>query len=375
MRTQIQRFFSSFCCCTMILAMLGRVSGQTAAVTEPDSELFEKVDMVLQGISIGQDGRFFPYVTGSSLHDIYGGVLLKHGALWNSQDRILQSMKYDETNEYSWKIKYLANSLSGKNTRLALLFKLKSNDDGYFYGIGNTIKDNRERATYFSTFVGAEVARHLSDKVIFRISPGFWSFKSGLASGGEFEAASDARYLSTRLSLAQQPATRPYSHAFQHDWSGYLEVGMPAFSDASYYARLNLENHWRLPLPKQTRLEIDARLETIFSDSRSQLPYFTMPEVGSRSGLRGYSKDRFRDYAVAAINLEYSMPVSSSFEAFFLTDMARTGGTLPGLMSGIVYRDFGVGVRLLHKSIPIEVGLAAGDEGWRLFSNIAVGLH
>lgn len=329
---------------------------------------------LLRGLTVGADTKIYPYVTMGELFDFYGGVIVNQPALWNESDRMVHGLKFENARDFSWKFRYLANSLSSENTRLSFLFKTKQTRDSYFYGVGGTqSKSDRQLSTYSSIFFGIEVQQNLSTATAFRWSPGFWSFRSGLRAGGEFERGSDARYLTSRFALLDRSLMDYRSAGFDHQWAAYLEVGLPVNTAAASYARLSAESFTRLPVYKRSKLGIGGRIETLFSDSHGRVPYNALPEVGSRSGLRAFSKERFRDFSLAVLNLEYSVQVSKHFETFLLADIASTASDPHKLTSGEVHQDFGVGLRLLDNKFPVSAGMAAGDEGWKLFTTISVG--
>ncbi|NIV91827.1 hypothetical protein GWN42_03245, partial [candidate division KSB1 bacterium] len=245
--------------------------------------------------------------------------------------------------------------------------------DAFFYGIGNsTSKPDRDRVSYQSIFFGTEVTKIISDKALLRISPGYWQFKSGLVKGGEFERASDAQYVTTRFTLSDRYLMDYRNTSFDNHWSSYVEIGFPVTSSVASYSRINFQTLTRIPVYKNTKFSVKARLEFLFSDDRSLVPYFAMPEVGSRSGLRGFSKDRFRNFSLSNLNLEYAVPLSSYFESFVLMDLAQTAPRVHELLGKQVHTDYGFGLRVTSLRHPFSVGMAKSTEGWKLFSNVSV---
>lgn len=342
--------------------------------SKQDNGFINKVSLVLNGFTVGKDTRILPYASLDDWFDPYAGLKLEHRAFWSSEDRMFHHYKIETFDEYSWKFRYLANSLSFKNTKFSFLFKIKITDDDFFYGIGNsTIKSERAQATYSSIFFGSEIKQNISKGVVFRWSPGFWKFKSGLVEGGEFEKSSDARYLTSRFTLSDRKSIDYWKASWDNQWSAYVEIALPVNTSASSYARFNVQTLTRFPLFNNIKFGVATRFEYLISTNRDLVPYFAMPEVGSRSGLRGFSKDRFRNFALANLNLELSFPLSNHFDGFLLSDLAQTASNPTKLPNNTIHASFGFGFRLHNVNHPIAVGLAASHESVKLFSTIAIG--
>lgn len=328
----------------------------------------------MKGLSIGNDVRILPYASFENGLDPYFGLKLEHRGFGDSKDRMFHHLKFESLQEYSWKFRYQANSISSKKTKYNFLFKIKSDDDGYFYGIGNSIpKSSRVLVTYNSIFAGGEVERKLSEEVVLRLSAGLWKFQSGLLDGREFERAADAQYVTSRLTLSDSKSIDYWKPSIDNQWSGYIEFGAPVNSSIASYARINLQSMTRFPVFKKSKFGVGARFEFLVSPNRELVPYFALPEVGSKSGLRGFSKERFRDFALLAVNLEYSFHISRRFDGFFLSDMAQTGHDPSKLFSSKIHQSFGLGIRLHSGDYPISLGIARSHESVKLFSSIALG--
>ena len=97
-----------------------------------------------------------------------------------------------------------------------------------------------------------------------------------------------------------------------------------------------------------------------------------MPELGSRSGLRGFSKERFRNFTLHGLSLEYSIGLGNSFEGFILLDVAQTDSNLKDLFGAKIHSDYGLGARVLSLAHPLSFGVADSIDGWKLFSNVSL---
>ncbi len=332
----------------------------------------DKMKRVFNGFSFGAHERLFPYLSLEDWFDPYVGLKLKHCVLGSANARMAHHVKFETVRDFSWKLRYDLNSLSPR-TKLSFLFKIKFDRDAYFYGIGNsTEKKNRLGATYSSVFLGTEIRHPLGQKLVFLWSPGYWRFKSGLEAGGEFEDASDAKYITSRFTLSDRYPVDYRNTRWDQQWSSYIEIGLPVGSNVSSYARINLEQFMRIPIYKNSKLGIRNRIEFLIAANRDLLPYFAAPELGSRSGLRGFSKGRFRNFTLHGLSLEYSIGLGNSFESFLLLDVAQTDSNLKDLFGAKIHSDYGIGVRVLSLAHPLSFGVANSVDGWKLFSNVSL---
>jgi hypothetical protein len=330
---------------------------------------------MLEGIPIGAHSRLFPYASLEDWFDPYGGMKLEHPAPWSRSDRIVQLFRFETFRDYSWKFRYLAPSLSGNSVLVGFLFKLKYDRDAFFYGVGNdTDKIDRAEATYGSVLVGTEFKSVLWEKLVLSWSPGFWSFQSGLKAGGEFEEPANAQFVTSRLALRDVTKLDYGSRQVARQLSAYVEIGVPLNEAPAFYARLNLQSHTRIPLVGRFKFGLGTRVEYLLSTDRKNVPYFALSEVGSRSGLRGYSKERFHNFSLAVTNLELTHPLSGQFEVVLLSDLATTGTNPARLIGNKLHRSFGAALRFISKNSPISAGIAKGLEGWKAFSTISAAL-
>lgn len=371
-----QFLLKNLVCCVYILLFSNlKIFAQEAEVkpSKKDNKFINKFALVLNGFTMGTGTRVFPYASLSDWFDPYAGLKLGHPAFLNSVDKMYHHFKFAGFRDYSWKYRYLANSLSSENTKFSFLFKRKTDLDPFFYGIGNsTSKSERIAAKYASIFFGVEIKRNISDGLVLRWSPGFWKFRSGLVGGGEFEKASDAQYLSSRFTFSDRQSI-DYWKATLEQWSAFVEIAVPINTSVSTYARFNLKTVTLFPLFKNTKLGVGSRFEWLVSPNRELVPYFAISEAGSKSGLRGFSRERFRNYTLAVLNFEFSFPLSNNFDGFLLSDIAQTALNPTKLPGKKIHAAFGFGFRIGNFSYPLEFGVATSAEGWKLFSSIAVG--
>ena len=253
-------------------------SGSAEKDSAKAPRVVEKLKVVLNGFTVGGDTRLFPYASLQDWFEPYGGLKLGHRSPVNPADRMLHHFKFEGIRDYSWKFRYLANSLSSDKTKFSFLFKRKTDRDPYFYSIGNSsVKSQRVPAKYASIFFGAEVKRTLSPNLVFRWSPGFWKFRSGLRNGGEFEEASSAGYLSSRFSLSDRKSVDYWKASLDNQWSAFVEVAFPVNSPVASYLRFNTQTRSQVPTFKRIMLSLSTRFEYLVASDKNNVPYFAIP--------------------------------------------------------------------------------------------------
>jgi hypothetical protein len=151
-----------------------------------------------------------------------------------------------------------------------------------------------------------------------------------------------------------------------------VEVAVPLQSAAAAFVRLSLAGVTRIPVYRTSKFSVESSFEYLISRDRGMIPYFLLPSMGCKNGLRGFARERFRDFAVAGVSLEYTLPVVRQFEAFLLADFAGTAADPVALRSAGIHRNAGVGLRLLTNDFPLSVGVASGSEGWKAFSSVTL---
>lgn len=329
---------------------------------------------LLNGFTLGRNTYVMPYGALDDWFEPYGALKLNHKSFFSGQDNMQHHFKVEWHNDFSWKMRYVANSISTKNTRLSFLVKQKLDRDTFYYGIGNTTVWNlRQQATYQSIFLGTELRHDISQNVIFGWSPGIWRFSSGLVAGGDFETLDVAQYATSRVSLSDRNAIDFFRGALEKQWSGYIELGLPIQSLAATYVRFNVQGLSQLPLFWSARMRVGGRYEYLKTSNARFTPYNTLPEIGSSSGLRGYSRERFRNYAIAAYYVELSLPFARNIDGFLLADFAQTSANATGFLNEKLHRNFGAGLRVTNVRFPFTLGIARSVEGYLGFLDFTIG--
>src|SRR3990172_9119253 len=102
---------------------------------QPEPSLIERARPIFNGFNVGHDTKIYPYAGLEEWFDPYVALKLGHPAFWHKQDQMLHHFKVESHRDFSWKFRYVANSISFENTTFSFLFKIKLDRDAYFYGI------------------------------------------------------------------------------------------------------------------------------------------------------------------------------------------------------------------------------------------------
>lgn len=360
----------------VFLLLSSRAVFTQAQQEDEDSKFDAVVKRAIDGLNVGERTSVYPFITLENGFEAYGHVILIHHPVWNPQDKIVSHLKHEPGSDLYVKLKYLTNWFSDSRTKIGFSFRFINSDDKYFYKVGNrTLKSERQELLLHSLEMNMDLTQAISNNINFVWSPGYWTFTTELDEAPfSIEPASRGQYVMSGFALTDRDGLDYTTENFQSSSSVSVEFGLSLQESASSFTRFKLKTSNRIPLFMKTKLGLGARIEYLHAANRDRIPYFALPEVGSRNGLRSYSKERFRNFAVAGVNLEYTLPPYHSLETFLLTDLFTTADELSGLNGSQLHQDFGIGVRWLHKEHPVSAGVAIGEEGWRLFSKISIGV-
>jgi hypothetical protein len=247
----------------------------------------------------------------------------------------------------------------------------------YGFGTGSTSKDDRANYSFKQPHVGATLD--------FWPTRRLWMLQGGMdvsqwdqGPGSGTDPSVEEVYTPATLPGLGASPTYVHSHgtlALDSRPSpgyarrgSYLGVTVHDFSDTDSqfgFSQVDYEGIQHLPLLRETWvLSLRARVQTTFTKSDEEIPFFMLPALGGGSSLRGFNSWRFRDRNSLLLQAEWRVMVNRFFETALFYDAgevtARTGDLdFTGLKD-----DYGIGIRF-HGPLatPLRIDFAKSNEG------------
>jgi surface antigen Omp85-like protein len=247
----------------------------------------------------------------------------------------------------------------------------------YGFGTGSTSKDDRANYSFKQPYAGATLD--------FWPTRRLWMLQGGVdvsqwdqgPGEGTFPSVEEKYTPATLPGLGASP-TYVHSHgtlALDSRASpgyarrgSYLGVTVHDFSDTDSqfgFSQVDYEGIQHVPVWREAWvLSLRARVQTTFTKSDQEIPFFMLPALGGGSSLRGFNSWRFRDRNSLLLQAEWRVMVNRFFETALFYDAgevtARTGDLdFTGLKD-----DYGIGIRF-HGPLatPLRIDFAKSNEG------------
>ncbi len=114
-------------------------------------------------------------------------------------------------------------------------------------------------------------------------------------------------------------------------------------------------------------ISLHGLLQTAYSKSGQQIPFFMMPAIGGGSSLRAYSSWRLRDLNSLALQAEWRVIANRFLDMAVFYDAGRVASRLDALTLDDLKNDVGIGFRFHGPAAtPLRIELAKGSEGFGL---------
>jgi outer membrane protein assembly factor BamA len=207
----------------------------------------------------------------------------------------------------------------------------------------------------------------------------------GRGTDGRFPSIEDRFTDATAPGLAEQPAYR-YAEVFaavdnrdQKDNArdgGYYSLSWRQYSDLDfdrYNFRLvdALAQHFVPIFDKKRVFAVQARLQSaaVESGQGQQVPFYFKPTLGGSTSHRGFNDYRFRDDAVAYLNVEYRWEAFSGLDMALFSDWGTVAPNIGRLKLANLENAYGIGFRFnTYKTVLFRVDLGlGGGEGIKYF--------
>jgi outer membrane protein assembly factor BamA len=276
--------------------------------------------------------------------------------------------------------------LASNKLELGTFIVYRHNPQEDFWGLGvDSLEDNRVSFTVDYT--------NLEGRAIVRPLP--W-LEAGTRIGridGTIDQGTDRRFPSieevftdeTAPGLAQQPAYS-YFELFggvdtrdQKDNArdgGFYSLSWREYSDLdfdrySFRAVDALAQHFFPIFDKKRVFAVQARLQSaaVEEGAGQQVPFYFKPTLGGSTSHRGFNDYRFRDDAVAYLNVEYRWEAFSGLDMALFSDWGTVAPNIGRLKLNNVVNAYGIGFRFnTYKTVLFRVDIGfGGGEGIKPF--------
>lgn len=253
-----------------------------------------------------------------------------------------------------------------------------------FYGIGPvTTRDDRVNYRYR--------APEFQSRLVF--TPSNW-LRAGARLGRmdvEIESGTDDRYpsIEQRFTDASAPGLAAQPDYTYRDVFATLDTrDQPGNARDGIYVDVNWRRYYDLDFDRYNfhRVDVDAQhFLPIFDKKRvfaarfqltgttgvdgNEVPFYFLPTIGGSDTLRSASDFRFRDRAVAVLNLEYRWEAFSGLDMALFSDFGAVAPRVRDLEFADLRGAYGIGLRFnTYKSVFLRLDVAAGgSEGIKTF--------
>jgi Omp85 superfamily domain len=204
-----------------------------------------------------------------------------------------------------------------------------------------------------------------------------WSQRPG---EGSFPSV-DTVYTTANLPGLGTKTTYVHSQGtFGFDWrtspgysrrGGFYGVTLHDYTDPDEkfgFRRLDYEVIQHFPILREAWvISLRGEVQTTYTKSDQQIPFFLLPYVGSGSTMRGFTSHRFRDQNRIVGQVEWRIMANRFMDTAVFYDAGKVTTRRADLDFSGLKSDYGVGVRFHGPfATPLRVEVARSPEGTRL---------
>jgi hypothetical protein len=137
---------------------------------------------------------------------------------------------------------------------------------------------------------------------------------------------------------------------------------------AQGFQELDYEAIQHIPLVREAWvISLHGLLQTAYSKSGQQIPFFLMPSIGGGSDLRAFASWRLRDLNSLMLQAEWRVIVNRFLDMAVFYDTGRVANRLDALKFNDLKNDVGLGFRFHGPAAtPLRIEFAKGNEGFSL---------
>ncbi len=140
----------------------------------------------------------------------------------------------------------------------------------------------------------------------------------------------------------------------------------PEASRVSGFQQVDYEAIQNIPLAREAWVvSLHALMQTAWSKSGQQIPFFMMPTAGGGGDLRAYTSWRFRDLNSLFLQAEWRVMVNRFLDMAVFYDTGRVAPRVDAMKFTDLKTDVGLGFRFHGPTAtPLRFEIAKGSEGW-----------
>jgi outer membrane protein assembly factor BamA len=333
------------------------------------------------------DGFYLQY--GFRWKPVGGGVGVGGGwrhDLFNRNARVILGGGISTRNYQMLMADFSLPYLASNRLELGTHIVYRHNPQEDFWGLGSdSLEDNRVSFKVdYTNFEGRAIVRPLA---WLEAGTRFGRLDGTIGRGtdGRFPSIEETFTDETAPGLAQQPAYS-YFELFsavdtrdQKDNArdgGFYSLSWREYSDLdfdrySFRAVDALAQQFFPIFDKKRVFAVQARLQSaaVEEGAGQQVPFYFKPTMGGSTSHRGFNDYRFRDDAVAYLNVEYRWEAFSGLDMALFSDWGTVAPNIGRLKMDNVQNAYGIGFRFnTYKSVLFRVDIGfGGGEGVKYF--------
>jgi len=276
---------------------------------------------------------------------------------------------------------FIAPQLFGRRGVLSAIGGWREATQVGFYGFGMTSSlDARANYSFTQPYASATLQVRPTRKLLFlRGGLEFTQWKQAEGSGSE--PSIETKYTPETLpGLGAHPVYLHSSGSVGLDSrpaAGYARRGgLYAVSFHDYadqdttwgFQEVDTEVIQHIPLVREAWvISLHGLLQSAYSKSNQQIPFFMMPSIGGGGDLRGYSSWRLRDLNSLVLQAEWRVIANRFVDMALFYDAGRVAHSLNAIKLNDLKNDAGLGFRF-HGPLatPVRIEIARGSEGFSL---------
>lgn len=346
---------------------------------------FEDVDPINK--IAPHDGFYLQY--GFRWKPVGGGVGVGGGwrhDLFNRNARVILGGGISTRNYQMLMADFSLPYLASNKVELGTSVVYRHNPQEDYWGLGqDSLADNRVSFKVdYTNFEGRAIVRPLH-WLEAGTRFGWLDGTIGRGTDGRFPSIEETFTDATAPGLAEQPAYSYFEFFSAVDTrdqddnardGGFYSLSWREYSDLDFdrynFRAVDAVAQQFFPIFDKKRVfAVQARLQSaaVEEDAGQQVPFYFKPTMGGSTSHRGFNDYRFRDDAVAYLNVEYRWEAFSGMDMALFSDWGTVAPNIGRLKLDDIKNAYGIGFRFnTYKTVLFRVDIGfGGGEGVKYF--------